>query len=358
VQLEKFLQEGTLISIERDTLLVGWGERHWKEYPEPDVPSFYFPDFFLENPKAWFTHAETCVISLSDFMKQFEIKTSIQTIRWQLPKWDAYDEEYHSLKKSFQNRVLAKAVLYVFEHAQISFDTSTLLHWLKHAINFLSAQEAHVYGFWSQSQGMLGVTPELLFKVIENPAFCVETLACAGTSHAGNRGCDILNDPKERYEHDLVIQGITQALNAFGTVQEGQSTLQAFGSLSHIVTPLKVYLTAKPSFTSLVEALHPTPALGAYPKENGKIWLKEYEQKMPRGRYGAPVGYHLPKEGKNGCLVAIRNVQWDSKSNKTVLSLGAGSGIVSGSQLANEREEVKRKIEAIKKILGLDADLF
>jgi menaquinone-specific isochorismate synthase len=114
------------------------------------------------------------------------------------------------------------------------------------------------------------------------------------------------------------------------------------------MTPLSAKFTKDISFDAIVKALHPTPALGALPRIPGQQWLQEQDVNLPRYRYGAPVAIQEANK-KTTCAVAIRNVQWDNNW----MGLGAGCGVVLGSQFENEWNELQLKIASIKKTLNL-----
>lgn len=113
--------------------------------------------------------------------------------------------------------------------------------------------------------------------------------------------------------------------------------------MKHLMTPITLFGAV--GFQQLTEALHPTPALGAYPKGAGKSWLMHYQTILPRGRFGAPVGYWL--EDRGGAHVAIRNLQWSENR----MRIGAGCGVVLESEEDKEWNELNLKIESIKRIL-------
>jgi menaquinone-specific isochorismate synthase len=196
-----------------------------------------------------------------------------------------------------------------------------------------------LYGFWNEQEGMLGATPELLFRQNEKG---VETCAVAGTVTALQ---EWKNDSKLKEEHEIVVQAIVQALSPYGAVSVGEVGLTPFAHLAHLKTPILLSVTCP--FETLVAALHPTPALGASPKEAGAIWLQQVQQLIDRRRYGAPVGL---KKGSTGhCFVAIRNVQWTMQESQ----LMAGCGFVQGSDVELEWQELKMKLAAMKEILSL-----
>ena len=104
-----------------------------------------------------------------------------------------------------------------------------------------------------------------------------------------------------------------------------------------------------PAFEEIVQALHPTPALGAHPREVGRYWLLDYQQHFDRLRFGAPVGYTDPSTRISRCFVAIRNVQWQPNR----MLIGAGCGIVANSDPETEWNEILLKLKAVKALLNL-----
>ena len=66
--------------------------------------------------------------------------------------------------------------------------------------------------------------------------------------------------------------------------------------------------------------------------------------------FGAPFG--LLKDGVFTSVVAIRGVFW----NGEVVSIPSGCGVIEASRLVNEWRELRLKREAVKAMLGIDAD--
>jgi menaquinone-specific isochorismate synthase len=99
----------------------------------------------------------------------------------------------------------------------------------------------------------------------------------------------------------------------------------------------------------MIEKLHPTPALGAFPKKDGRTWLLDYENRgVPRMRLGAPFGA-ISSQGFCRTVVAIRNLQWKNST----LWIGAGCGIINQSLVDREWQEILGKIRSVKKLFGL-----
>jgi menaquinone-specific isochorismate synthase len=117
-------------------------------------------------------------------------------------------------------------------------------------------------------------------------------------------------------------------------------------TLTHLRTPIQLELTQTADTAALVKALHPTPALGAFPKEEGVEWLKAFDSRTPRKHYGAPLGCCYGNS--ISIVVAIRNVQWTPNG----LAIGAGCGVIAESKQEREWNEIQLKTEAIFETLG------
>ena len=349
--IREWLKEGVLISQNEDTLLLGWGKRRWHDTPplSETTPQFYFPDFFLKNKYCWFDHPHTVIISvksLLDALIPIKSKISIQR-EWKSPSFNFFKETFDHLKQKIISQELIKAVPFVMMKTEGSLDQDTLLNSLCSLLPYIVLYPAFIYGFWDSEEGLLGATPEVLFKLKE--CNCLETMALAGTKAIDITEEAFLKDPKESDEHQIVVRGITESLASFGKVLCKKTKLLKLSYLEHLMTEIEVKLDSRPSFEKLIQALHPTPALGAFPCNKGKIWLEEYEVKINRMRFGAPVGYYYPNRGISNTYVAIRNMQW----NKEQIQIAAGCGIVQSSELDKEFAEINLKLKAIKEMLLL-----
>ncbi|MBS3987032.1 MAG: chorismate-binding protein, partial [Erysipelothrix sp.] len=91
------------------------------------------------------------------------------------------------------------------------------------------------------------------------------------------------------------------------------------------------------SLLDMVEKLHPTPALGGYPRNKALKEIREQEL-LDRGWYGAPVGW-MDGKGDGEFAVAIRS----GLIRDDLVSLFAGCGIVGNSNPKNEYQETQMK---------------
>lgn len=338
----EFLRNGTILTKDKQHVLIGWGDRTWSQTPlRGDAPDFYFPDFFLKIGMPWFTHKYWMEISIDELKKLPE--KSMPAIVWNLTQQPFFESKFAELKQSFQSKNLEKAVPYLFETSKSLMSKDQLENSLLSLLNHISQYPSYIYGLWNDEEGFLGATPEILFE--NNGNTKIKTVACAGTYKSNDKNPNI--DEKLLSEHGIVVKGIQSSLQSFGSIDVKPIQSVKFATLSHLITPIEVTLHEPLNFIDLVKALHPTPALGAYPKKPGMIWLEQYQMGVPRGRYGAPAGFYFKDHVK--CVVAIRNVQW----NRTGMSIGAGCGVVAGSSLNLELDEIKLKLKAIKELLKL-----
>lgn len=343
---EKFLTSGTLIGLENGNVLIGSGKREWLSILDQQEEGFYFPDFFLASFQPWFKQNDIREISIDELLHLLPLGDEPTIpLHWENPFKALFLKEFDRLQCNFKQGTLKKAVPYVFEKSPHHMNTKTLLSSLRKALLYAKNNKAFIYGFWDDQQGILGVTPEILFSFQEK---MLQTMACAGTYRRGQGTKEqLLQDPKERNEHELVIQSIQEALSRFGSVKTGDTSVLELPSLLHLLTPIEATIEKSISFHELVTFLHPTPALGAIPKKEGMQWLSDYQTLIPRERFGAPVGC-MRKGGESHCLVGIRNVQWSPEG----MRIGAGCGVVEQSNPESEWMEICAKIQSVKNILG------
>lgn len=339
---DKFLKCGAIVDTGKGTCIIGWGKRTWLDKPSEDI-TFYFPDFFLSSIQPWFTHEFTAEFTKDELLELLKQPISHHSISWKNSAKPQFQQTFESLQLKIKSGILQKAVPYIFEEAIGELKGYKLSQSLQSLLIYATKHPVYPYGFWNEHEGMLGATPELLFRIT---GILLETVACAGTSNL-EEADHILQDAKQLHEHNLVLEGIRESLSGLGEFKKGETFVQKYTNLCHLITPISVKLNTFVTDDQATQLLHPTPALGAYPREEGMKWLREFNQVMPRDRFGAPVGYARPSEST--CYVAIRNVQWKEEK----LKLGAGCGIVPASQVESEWNEILLKIKSIKDILAL-----
>jgi menaquinone-specific isochorismate synthase len=198
----------------------------------------------------------------------------------------------------------------------------------------------------------IGTSPERLYSRQDRS---LQTEAIAGTRQRGaspqldlELGEDLRNSPKDRHEHQLVVnnlQAILAELCESATIESPEEialrqrelTILKLNKVQHLYTQCHGNLTANLTDADILPKLHPTPAVGGFPRPQALKLIQELEP-FERGWYAAPVGW----VGADGAefAVAIRSGLID----RDRLLLFAGAGIVRGSQPEEEWAEIENKI--------------
>lgn len=316
---------------------VGYGRSRWSE--APDGPAFYAPDFFLSDEKPWlnFEKVETWPerIWKAHTYQRYPQKLIAM---FEAPDRARFFARTRELLNQIANHELEKAVPVEFECAT-EFSRPDWHAMLK---SLSGVAEQYPYGFWTEREAILGVTPEVLFA--SNGSY-LNTMALAGTAKIS--APSLLESDKDLHEHDLVIRDIHSRLAKFGEVMVGGTIERVLPNLKHLYTPIRVQLASNYEFNEVIRSLHPTAALGGYPREAAAAWLKAQPEASLRRRFGAPFGYF---DGENAFIVvAIRNLQLHSGR----LWLGSGCGVVKGSDPEREWEELRLKRDTIRRQLEI-----
>ena len=198
----------------------------------------------------------------------------------------------------------------------------------------------------------LGATPELLVRVEGER---LKTMALAGSIQRGrSAGGDaalaaaLLASSKDRYEHGLVVNALRDILQPMcGELTiAAEPTVLSFSNIQHLYTPVEARLKSGTGVLPLVEALHPTPAMGGTPRELGMAFIQANEPTL-RGWYAAPVGW-IDSNMDGAFAVAIRS----AVVQKERAWAYAGAGIVPDSVAQAEWEETKWKFQPIIRSVG------
>jgi menaquinone-specific isochorismate synthase len=192
----------------------------------------------------------------------------------------------------------------------------------------------------------LGATPE---RLVRKRGRAVTTEALAGSAGPGE-GADLLEDPKIRLEHELVLADMMARLAPLCEgVQAGEPELLELSNVVHRKTSLRAEAREEVSVLDVVVALHPTPAVGGVPREVALRWIAKREPDA-RGWYAGPLGW-LDASGDGEFIVALRSgLVCDGRA-----WLFAGAGIVRGSRPADEFDETEIKLRAMREALEATA---
>lgn len=212
--------------------------------------------------------------------------------------------------------------------------------------------ESFLFGIEAENQFFFGATPERLVKVEDRHAL---STCLAGSTPRGKTveidtalGHELLNDKKNRSEHQFVVSMISQVFNEHSSKMIVPKTpkLMKIRDIQHLYTPVEGELKEGSNLLDLVRDLHPTPALGGEPKQEAMSLIRQYET-MNRGYYAAPIGW-IDAKGDGEFAVAIRSALLDGKE----AYLYAGGGIVEDSQPEAEYDETWVKFRPMLRVLG------
>ncbi|KAB1189261.1 MULTISPECIES: isochorismate synthase MenF [Haloferax] len=192
----------------------------------------------------------------------------------------------------------------------------------------------------------LGATPERLVSLRGRE---VETGALAGTTGRGDTddedewlANELLASDKDNHEHELVAETIREQLDPLSAeIRVGERGVRKLATVQHLWTPIDATLERDEHVLSLVEALHPTPAVGGLPPEAALDVIRDTEP-FDRGWYAAPVGW-FDADGDGSFAVAIRSATVED----TMATLFAGVGLVADSDPDAEWDEVQLKYRPI-----------
>ena len=198
--------------------------------------------------------------------------------------------------------------------------------------------------------GFFGVPPERLVRLDGRHA---RTEALAGTVARGETpeedatlADSLLESEKLQHEQALVAEAIEGHLSPMGEVTVAEQGVRKLATVQHLHTPIEADLDGDRHVLDLVEALHPTPAVGGLPPETAERVIRETET-FERGWYAAPVGW-FDADGDGEFAVGIRSAVAGGRR----ATLFAGNGIVADSDPEAEWEEVGLKLEPILAALG------
>jgi isochorismate synthase EntC len=124
--------------------------------------------------------------------------------------------------------------------------------------------------------------------------------------------------------------------------------VQQLANVQHLLTPIRGHVAAGGCVLDVVEHLHPTPAVGGFPKQRALEVIRDCER-LDRGWYAGPIGW-VDAQGEGEFVVGIRS----ALVRGTTATLFAGCGIVADSEPAAEYAESGWKLRPMLGALGLE----
>ena len=203
----------------------------------------------------------------------------------------------------------------------------------------------------------VGASPERLFR---REGREISSEAVAGTrprsaSAAGDAELrdELLGSAKDQAEHSYVRISIKETLGELceDLEVEDEASEMKLARGRHLVSRIRGTLREGVADGEVLAALHPTPAVGGYPKEEALGEIRAVEP-FDRGWYAGPIGWL----GADGAEFAV-GIRSGLVRGRT-LALYSGAGIVEGSTPEGEWAEIEQKISDFTKVFGLDPEEY
>ena len=281
-----------------------------------------------------FSHPMLDLLSRSDALKQWQIMDTFPfstTVASAL--LDIQQQRFHKL-------VLAHAIDVI---SGLPFQIGRSLHNLRQRY-----PDCHVFSTGNgKGQSFIGASPERLLS-IQNHTLTTDALA--GSAPRGKTISEdrqfaqqLLNSDKEQREHRVVVDFITERLEALGLVppQAIAPVLLPLSNIQHLHTPIQTAFPHSLHPLEILAELHPTPAVAGMPRAVACQQIQRYEQ-FERSLYAAPLGW-VDAQGNAEFIVGIRSALLQGDRAR----LYAGAGIVAGSDPEREFAEVRLKLQAL-----------
>lgn len=184
----------------------------------------------------------------------------------------------------------------------------------------LLIKDAFVYLLNSSVAGTwLGATPELLLSIKQQK---LTTVALAGTLK--KQPNEIYNwSEKERQEHNVVKDYILNLLAQQGVDNLGHSETytEVASQVVHLKTDISGYLNDKVKAIDLAKILHPTPAIGGFPRNLAIDKILQFEN-YDRRYYSGFLG--LIDNNSSDLFVNLRCLQYYPQQQAVQVYTGGG----------------------------------
>lgn len=255
--------------------------------------------------------------------------------------YDKWNEGIKSAKHYFVEKDIEKLVL----ARELEIEANREIEPTRF-INKLRENYKSCYNFLvrvNEHKTFLGSTPERLVSFNKN---YILTEALAGSISRGTSAKEdsflenqLLSSEKDLHEHEIVVREIRNRLLPYSDEIQvsDRPSIRKMSNVQHLLTPITAWIKKKTQLLNLFFELHPTPAVGGFPKEKSFNLIQEIEG-FDRGWYAAPIGW-FSLSGSGDFSVAIRSgLIEDNKA-----TFYAGCGIVPDSDPIKEWEETKLK---------------
>ena len=272
-------------------------------------------------------------------------------LREDSPDLRGWRENVGRALSAFSTGRLGKVVL--ARRAEFGFDGDLDPTLLLESLHAATPGCFHFYVEVEDGTAFLGGSPERLFR---RDGRSVESEAVAGTRPRGVSTVDdeglrdeLLHSVKDLSEHSYVSKGIREALapRCEELEIEDHVSEMKLARGRHLRSMVRGTLKDGVTDAELLDVMHPTPAVGGYPRGEALEEIRALES-FDRGWYAGPIGW-IGAEASE-FAVGIRSGLVRGKT----LYLFSGAGIVAGSVPDEERAEIEQKIGDFTGMFGLE----
>ena len=320
-------------------LLVGTGPFERLPGPPPKGVAFYRNDFSLSCSCPWYIPARVEILDEGE-NPEF-LKGDNPEIVWEEPEVEPFAEVFAEVSQAIRSGTIEKSV-------PVATATGRIRKGSCKGLGSALAQSygpLRPYGWIDGDEGVVGLSPELLFEL---EGGVLHTMALAGTARVEEREA-FGADEKEIREHEFVAQTLLAKLSDLGKTNRYSREIMELGPLVHYHSAIDVELRKKESIDRLVSLLHPTPALGPLPRTAetlGDLVSWRHRLGCPAW-FGAPFG--LFRDGFCEILVGIRMIRWRGSQ----VEVPSGCGVIEESRLVNEWRELRLKRESVRSVFSV-----
>ncbi len=255
-----------------------------------------------------------------------------------------WTNQINSALEKISDGILNKVVLARCKDLQFNEPQSILFLLERLEENF---ENCYTFAYRNGDSVFFGSSPEKLFNISNG---FIETDALAGSIPRGvskneddNYTEELLQSEKNLAEHKSVVDFLLEQLTPVTEkiLFDSQPSIKKYQNIQHLYSQIRAKLKPDTSIFSLLELLHPTPAVCGMPKSAALRTINDLED-FDRGMYAGVLGwFNLENEGE--FVVGIRSALLHGKSLRTF----AGCGIVTGSESFSEFNETELKLRPI-----------
>jgi salicylate biosynthesis isochorismate synthase len=243
---------------------------------------------------------------------------------------------------AFAKVVLARSVAVTAAQPVAAFDVVAELR--------LRYPQCYIYGWQRGDAVLVGASPELLVARKERQ---VRSMLLAGSAPRGEndgddqaRGQALMASAKDRSEHRLVVDDVTERLAAVASdVVVAPIALRRMPTVQHLATEVSAATREDVPVLEIVDRLHPTPAVGGTPRDQALAYIDKVEG-IDRGWYSGGIGW-FEANGNGEVAVALRCAL--IRGDHALVF--AGNGIVADSDPTAELAETRLKLRPLLELL-------